>query len=35
LMLGTPRAMWLLPFGAAAQAELLTLKHQVFVLVSL
>lgn len=27
---GHPRAMWLLPFAAAAQAELLTLKHQMF-----
>jgi len=32
---GYPRAMRLLPFAAAARAELLTLKHQVFVLVGL
>ena len=32
---GHPRAMRLLPFAAAARAELLILKHQVFVLVGL
>jgi hypothetical protein len=26
---GHPRMMWLLPFAAAARAELLTLEHQV------
>jgi hypothetical protein len=32
---GHPRAMRLLPFAAAAPAELLTLKHQVLALVGL